>query len=1008
MVGRMKNHVQIRCAMLLVLVLLLAASPLAAAQWTQTDWSGGSGQLMWSDPTKYYDSDNVDVSDGENIKLGQTGAAENIATHLVIAEVQTDSIDGTGGTADDWVEIYNPTGSDIDLATTGNSFRIYRDASADGGAATEAVTVDGTSDGTYPGGTTISAYGYYLILDNDATDATLRDLADMLVTDADFSLADDDTIYIGFDVISDENDPDIIDFVSWGLATVAEGDPIGNPSDGGSIERKSSAAGVTGDGSGYDTDNNANDFIQQANDNPENHTYTESPPAAAYFKNAYLESSVFDAGANADWKAVSWNENVPAQTDENVYLRSGSDNNPDDGWSGWYLHDNNSENTSLPNNRYVQYRIQLSTDNENRTPEFLDITINYNAFLISASPSSATVVLGSSSSTTLTLKLLAGTVGSVSLSGSWVGASTPTGVTGSFNPSSVTPTAAGETSTLTFTADSNATTGSYTYRVSGTSGGLTQTLDIPVAVAAFDYSVTAFPDNLGMVRGETKTSTIRVSQVSGTPGLVSLSGAWVGYAAGAGPTGITATSPSPTSGTPSFDSTLTISVGTNAEGGSFLYRVTATGGGVTREANVRVTVNVGLTLTLTTKLGGVVENNFQRGQTITIYSDDVKDPKGRLVENGWADIQLLDNLENLIWQDNVQIVNGKFSDNYQISYYDPEGGWTVKVEARDNLNNTIEVTIEIWVGTPPHIIKYTTSIQVTTGFIYSRGGRIEIRVEVKDDGTPVENLDYIYLQLPSGKRISMRMLSPGVYVVEHTLGWDEPTGTRLIWIQGEKEKIALDNTYVQINTAALQLSLLSPVNRVEVGETAEIKVKASYPNGDSAKEAVVTVTTPAGENLTLVHKGSGIYSATYTVTSGDVGSWGLSIAASDLYGNSGFQTSSIEVASMGAGRVVTTYWWAFLAMFAAVGVASAYITRRTILVRKLKGVRKEMREIPKLKKEAMIKYFKEGSIERDTYDEMMDKHDMRLGELRKQEELLSAKVGKKIKAKKAREKKKRR
>jgi hypothetical protein len=76
-------------------------------------------------------------------------------------------------------------------------------------------------------------------------------------------------------------------------------------------------------------------------------------------------------------------------------------------------------------------------------------------------------------------------------------------------------------------------------------------------------------------------------------------------------------------------------------------------------------------------------------------------------------------------------------------------------------------------------------------------------------------------------------------------------------------------------------------------------------------------------------------------------------------------------------------------------------------VRKLKGVRREIREIPKLKKEAMIKYFKEGSIERDTYDEMMDKYDIRLGELRKQEELLSAKVGKKVKVKKAPGKRKR-
>jgi hypothetical protein len=73
---------------------------------------------------------------------------------------------------------------------------------------------------------------------------------------------------------------------------------------------------------------------------------------------------------------------APWSTSVVMKLRTGSDNNPYDGaenWSGWYTHDNNTENTSMPNNRYVQYRVELSTTNQNYTPVLLSgsVVIDY-------------------------------------------------------------------------------------------------------------------------------------------------------------------------------------------------------------------------------------------------------------------------------------------------------------------------------------------------------------------------------------------------------------------------------------------------------------------------------------------------------------------------------------------------------------------------------------------------------------------------------------------------------
>lgn len=534
------------------------------------------------------------------------------------------------------------------------------------------------------------------------------------------------------------------------------------------------------------------------------------------------------------------------------------------------------------------------------------------------------------------------------------------------------------------------------YDINGTSDGENVYIDAmwaDITIAAFDFSVSAFPDNLSMVRGETKTSTIRVSQVSGTPGTVNLSGAWVDTA----PTGVTA-SLSTASGTPTFESTLTVSVSSAATGGSFIYRVTGTGGGLTREANIRVDVNVGLALTLTTN-----KENYEQSDNVQI-SGRVKDPKDNPVTSGTATIKFTN--ENWSVQANVGIQNGAYSHSYQISYGDPTGTWTITVTAVDSLNNTGTITKDIGVGTKPTTDYFFVTIyEPENGAGYERGKTIHFSINITKDGVAVENA-IVTVTTPTGAKYPLGELAPGLYTADYTLGLDENLGAWTVTVEGMKTlesgrtQAGGNFVIVEVKPASLAIALLSPGNRVEIGEQVEIKAEVRHPDGSPVVGAVVTAKTPAGENIILVHEGAGVYSQTYTVTPEDNRSWNLTITVQDSYGNSGsLLGTTVEIVPRGLGGILVAYWWAFLAIFCAVGVTSAYLARRFMLIRKLRLVRKEMREIPRLKKEVMIKYFKEGSIERETYDELMDKHDMRMGELRKQEELLSAKVEKRKRVK---------
>ncbi len=202
-------------------------------------------------------------------------AFAEVADHVVISEIQIDSIDGAGGTTDDFIELYNPTDQSIDLAAS--SYRLERWTS--GGTNDIAVRFGNISDATYPGGTTIPAGGFYLVVDNDATDAGLHNNADALITRT-FALSDDYSIGLGTNPIDGPNDTDTIDFVGWGTNSLYEGPAAApNPPDAQSLQRKVDASSNEdgAHGPAWDTNDNSSDFFTQTSPYPQ-HSSQSLPP----------------------------------------------------------------------------------------------------------------------------------------------------------------------------------------------------------------------------------------------------------------------------------------------------------------------------------------------------------------------------------------------------------------------------------------------------------------------------------------------------------------------------------------------------------------------------------------------------------------------------------------------------------------------------------------------------------------------------------------------------------
>jgi cellulose 1,4-beta-cellobiosidase len=214
------------------------------------------------------------------------------------------------------------------------------------------------------------------------------------------------------------------------------------------------------------------------------------------------------------------------------------------------------------------------------------LTVTGPDFTLSANPASVVVAQGKSATSTITVTPGGGFNGNVALSASGL----PTGVTASF---------AGNV--VTFAASNTATTGIVTVTITGTSGALSRTTRISLAVTNGqpDFSLSANPPSVSVTQGGTATSTIIVTPISGFNGAVA-------FVASGLSAGVTA----------SFTGNIvTFSASATAATGTASVTITGTSGALTHTVVVPLTVTgIGGDFSLTAASASMTVN---QGSTAT-------------------------------------------------------------------------------------------------------------------------------------------------------------------------------------------------------------------------------------------------------------------------------------------------------------------------------------------------------------------------------------------------------
>ena len=194
-------------------------------------------------------------------------------------------------------------------------------------------------------------------------------------------------------------------------------------------------------------------------------------------------------------------------------------------------------------------------------------------FSVAATPSSRTVPPGTGASYSVSVTPSNGFTGNVTFTVTGL----PSGATASFNPSSVTGSGS---STLSVSTSSSTPMGSYPLTITATSGNLTHSTQVTLAVA--DFSIAASPSSQTANRGSKTTFTVSVTAMGPFSAAVSFTVS--------GLPARTSASFSPTSVAGSGNTTLTISIKPRAATGTYPLTIKATGGGLTHSATVNLVI----------------------------------------------------------------------------------------------------------------------------------------------------------------------------------------------------------------------------------------------------------------------------------------------------------------------------------------------------------------------------------------------------------------------------------
>lgn len=233
--------------------------------------------------------------------------------------------------------------------------------------------------------------------------------------------------------------------------------------------------------------------------------------------------------------------------------------------------------TTTPGGTYTLNIIGTSGGIVHSTPVLLVVNATQD-FTLSITPQAAGIIVGGSTTYTVSIGVVNGFAGNVTLGTSGL----PATISATFSPN---PAAAGGSSILTLTTSSSTAPGNYSFSVVGISGTLSHSVPATLTVnAPPDFTVAVTPSTQSVTQGSCVSYTLTTTALNGFTGSETIS-------IGGLPAGATATA-TPSIITGGGTSTITICTTTTTPAGAYAITVTLASGSLSHSQTFTLVVNV--------------------------------------------------------------------------------------------------------------------------------------------------------------------------------------------------------------------------------------------------------------------------------------------------------------------------------------------------------------------------------------------------------------------------------
>jgi|GEM_PF-2524638 len=491
---------------------------------------------------------------------------------------------------------------------------------------------------------------------------------------------------------------------------------------------------------------------------------------------------------------------------------------------------------------------------------------------------------------------------------------------------------------------------------------------VVVNYTPFNFLISADNSSLTVQQASSVSTTVHVMLTSGLAEPVSLSGTWVGV----DPGGVT-WSFSPSSGYPSFYSTLIFQTTAAATVGTFTYRVIGQCDGLTHTTDVELEI-IELILpaapTLISPENGITTNILKP----TFDWADVAGATNYILEVA-TDINFS---ANIVCTKTVMDSNVTLSETEKLEY-GTHYYWRVRgTNASGSGDWSVTWSFTAKLGAPKIL-----SFEIEAESQYTNSTSVELTISARN-------------------AVEMQFSSDGVIWG----GWEPYTTSKSYTLAaGEGTK----NVYIKVrdNVGDIGQPKVSSIILDQMPPSTTHSLSGDLDVNGYKSSVVVTLTSTDvyGIESTNYRIDNDEWQTGHTFVISSEGEHTIKYHSTDAAGNEE-EIKSFQVIVYTPTTFPLILVVGIFSIIAAAVVVTSFRLKSPSPKKRLKMVLEERKETLRLKKEAAVKYFKNGSISRGTYDELMGKYDSRMAELEEEERVLRARIkGKPKKKVKKREKK---